>query len=330
MLARIVVALMLLSSGGAAAATKADLEAQLKLLMAWLPGDYDNNEQIVRQSGGGLSKPVHEPVPRIHSRFRAVDAPQFGRHVVYLEEFRNNDPRQVTRIRLYTFAVDEARGAIRMKLLNPVDQKTLVGADGDMSRISKLSEADVKPDRDNCIVWLRWVGGQFEGTMTPRLCDRGNEWVDYHLVIGPRYHWVKSKMRKLKGDALASEMTPGDTWLEQTKARWFSCTVNRNADGDMTKTSYFTTVRLHDQGGEADIAWPDGRTLTFVIHTRAFTSPTEREFPLFRIHEKGNHVPIAYAYAADDAERFGLNLGWFYTLCYVKGQEPPVPTGARQ
>ncbi len=67
-----------------------------------------------------------------------------------------------------------------------------------------------------------------------------------------------------------------------------------------------TDIELHDQGGAADIA-----------------SPSERVFPLFRIHEKGNHVPIAYAYAADNADRFGLNLGWFYILCREKDQGAP-------
>jgi hypothetical protein len=115
-------------------------------------------------------------------------------------------------------------------------------------------------------------------------------------------------------------MAPGSNheWFQQTRARWFRCVVNHSATGDMTKTTRLTEVQLHDQGGEADIAWPDGRTLTFVIHTRAFTAPTDREFPLFRIHEKGNPVPIAYAYASDGADRFGLNLGWFYTLCRVR------------
>ena len=111
-------------------------------------------------------------------------------------------------------------------------------------------------------------------------------------------------------------------FLELTKARWFSCTVNYNLDGDMTKTEFLTAIRLHDQGGEAPIAYPDGRDLTFIIHTRAFSSPPERTYPLFRIHETGNHVPIAYAYAVDDAERFGLNLGWFYTLCRVETDAP--------
>ena len=39
----------------AVAQSDADLSAQLTRLMEWWPGEYDNHEQIVRQSGGGLS-----------------------------------------------------------------------------------------------------------------------------------------------------------------------------------------------------------------------------------------------------------------------------------
>ena len=149
----------------------------------------------------------------------------------------------------------------------------------------------------------------------------GQERFDYEIVVGPSYYWARDRRLATDSGAVTWEMAPGSDfeWFEQTKARWFTCTVNHNPDGDMTRTEYLTTVELHDQGGEADIAWPDGRTLTFIIHTRAFTSPSERVFPLFRIHDKRDRtVPIAYAYAVDDADRFGLNLGWYYTLCRVK------------
>ena len=38
---------------------KVELENHLALMMEWWPGEYDNHEQIVRQSGGGLSVPVY-------------------------------------------------------------------------------------------------------------------------------------------------------------------------------------------------------------------------------------------------------------------------------
>ncbi|MCB2106042.1 MAG: hypothetical protein KDE14_00020 [Rhodobacteraceae bacterium] len=307
----------------AAAYTKADLNAQLKLLMQWWPGDYDNNEQIVRQSGGGLAKAVDTPFYRLHTVFKRVDAPQFGENVLYVEEWKNNDPNDIARIRLYSLSIDEAAGAILVKFITPRDTKALAGAHADPSKVEKLSAKDVREFSDACNVYLYWEGGQFRGGMNEKSCNAndGKEWFQYQIVVGPRYYWSRDRRLTYADSTVTYEMAPGSNygWFEQTKARWMACEVLHSPDGDMTNSeNKLTDIRLHDQGGEADIAWPDGRTLSFVIHTRAFTSPAEREFPLFRIHDKNDMtVPIAYAYAVDGAERYGLNLGWFYIRCHV-------------
>ena len=69
--------------------------------MEWWPGEYDNHEQIVRQSGGGFAVPVYEPVFRIHSHYVRLDLPELGENVLYVEEYRNNDPSNISRIRVY-------------------------------------------------------------------------------------------------------------------------------------------------------------------------------------------------------------------------------------
>lgn len=302
--------------------TKSDFDAQLKLLTEWLPGDYDNNEQIVRQSGGGLAQPTTKPFFRVHTIIRRVNMPEIGDHVFYLEEYRDNDPTKFTRIRLYKFTVDLEAQAIRLHLVNPLKPESLVGAHKDLAKVEALKLSDMRVDRDLCDVLIRWEGNQFRGSMKPKSCDRPDKlWVDYTLTIGPKHHWVRNRARAPQTDAVAWEFAPGagDDFIEGTKARWFACGVQENPDGDMTKTKPYKDIEIHDQGGEADIPWPDGRTLTFVIHDRAFSSPPDREFPLFRIHDKKNMtVPIAYAYTVDESERFGLNLGWFYIRCQVK------------
>jgi hypothetical protein len=299
------VAALLWAAAPAAAHTKADLNAQLKLLMEWWPGDYDNNEQIVRQSGGGLSAQTDKPFYRLHTVFKRVNAPQFGENVLYVEEWKNNNPNDIARIRLYSLSVDEAAGAILVKFISPLKPENLV--------------------RDPCNVHLNWEGGQFRGGMKERSCNANDdtEWFQYQIIVGPRYYWSRDRRFAYADNRITYEMAPGSNygWFEQTKARWMRCEVLHDPNGDMTKTVKLTDIDVHDQGGEADIDWPDGRKLAFVIHTRAFTSPPDREFPLFRIHDRTNMtVPIAYAYAVDDAERYGLNLGWFYIRCQVRAE----------
>jgi hypothetical protein len=279
------------SSPAVAAHSEYDLKAQLALLMQWWPGQYDNHEQIVRQSGGGLSPLADQPFHRVHSRYERVNGSSLGSNVISVVDYRDDDPAKVLRTRTYVLDVDKTAGALRLAQFAPK-------AAGSTELVS------LGP---RCDLLLRFVGGQFEGSLPPGTCRIGGQTVEYGLVVGPRYTWFRER--------------PGFDWFEQTKARPFTCTVHENADGDMRKTRFLRTIRLHDQGGQADIAWPDGRTLTFTIHTRAFTSPPSLEYPLFRIHEKGKDVPIAYAYAVDDAARFGLNLGWFYVRCYAEGQD---------
>ncbi len=290
--ARICLALGLLTMAATpalAAPSAYDLRAQLELLLKWWPGEYDNHEQIVRQSGGGLSPLTDKPFYRVHSRYERVTGSSLGPDVIRVVDDQNDDPAKVLRTRSYVITVDKTAAVLRLAQFAPKEP----------------GSTELVPLGAACDITLRYVGAQFEGAVAPKSCKVGGKLEEYGLVVGPRYSWFREQ--------------PGNEWFEQTRARRFTCVVHEAANGVMRDTKYLKTVHLHDQGGEADIAWPDGRTLTFTIHNRAFSSPADHEYPLFRIHEKGNIIPIAYAYAADDATRFGLNLGWFYTRCYADG-----------
>jgi hypothetical protein len=290
------------SAMAAMAASSYDLAAQLDLLLQWWPGEYDNHEQIVRQSGGGLSPLTSTPFFRVHSVVTRVELPSLGAHVLQLVEYRDDDPARELRRRLLVLSADEKSGALRA-----VQYTATTPAAAQAQAPGAIAPA---PAIAGCDLSLQFVGGQFEGGTASTSCVGGDRKAPpFRVVIGPRYAWTSGE----------GAPAPADGWFEQIRARRFTCTVHEAANGEMRDTRYLTTVHLHDQGGEADIAWPDGRTLTFTIHNRAFTMPPDREYPLFRIHEKGKTVPIAYAYAIDDAKRFGLNLGWFYIRCYVEG-----------
>jgi hypothetical protein len=307
--------------------SQGELEGHLRLVMGWWPGEYDNHEQIVRRSGGGISVHVYEPVFRIHSNYIKLDLPELGDNVLYVEEYLNTDPSNISRIRVYSLSVDEAEQAVKVKLYAFKDgDEGLVGAQFDPKRLAAIKASDLRPFSDRCDVYLRFEGGQFNGGMKREACGK-DEWFEYQVILGPDYNWTRDRRISRETGEVTWDQTEGANyaWIQMTKARRFICTVNYNLAGDMTKTEFLTEIEVHDQGGAADIAWPDGRTLEFQLHTREFASPSEREFPLFRIHEKGNYVPIAYGYAVDDADRFGLNLGWFYTLCRLKEQGAPRP-----
>jgi hypothetical protein len=312
----LIFASLALLAPSAHAFTQADLQSQLQRLVAWWPGEYDNNEQIVRQSGGGLSKPVYEPIFRVYTHAVLLDRPDISEHVVYVEQYLNNDPGNVARIRVYTLQIDEQAQAIRARPHEFLDDtRSIVGVQ-DSASLDDIEADELRALPAGCDVLIRFEGGQFRGRSNAGTCAE-DEGFDREFIVGEQHYWFR--------DFRAADAEGGvpPAFVLSTRARRFVCSVAYNLEGDMTKTEPLTEIELHDQGGSAEIDWPDGRTLEFVIHTREFASPSERVFPLYRIHEKGNHVPIAYAYAVDDADRFGLNLGWFYILCREKDQGAP-------
>jgi hypothetical protein len=197
----------------AAAQTPVELKAQIGEIMAMFPGTYDNAAQMQRQGG---DKPFY-PIRTILKR---VTMPEIGENVLYLEEYRDNDPSKQTRVRLYKFTVEESQKAIRLHLVNPLKPETLIGAHANLAKVEALTMADMRKDRDLCDVFLRKAGSEFRGTMKERSCDRPDKtWVDYTLVIAPGKHLVLNRARSLETNEVAWEFVPGagEKFIEQSR-----------------------------------------------------------------------------------------------------------------
>ena len=206
-------ALCMLWASGANAQTKLDLDTQLAQLMQMLPGEYDNAVQIKRQGG-------EKPFFPVRTIIKPVRMPEVGEHVLYLEEYRDNDPAKLTRIRLYKFTMEPDAKAIRLHLVNPLKPEALVGAHKDLARVQALKLADLRVDRDVCDVFIRKDGAEFRGAMKERSCNRPDQTVvDYTLIVGPAKHWVRNRARSMETGAVAWEFVPGagENFIEQFK-----------------------------------------------------------------------------------------------------------------
>jgi hypothetical protein len=73
-------------------------EADLAQLETWLPGSYDNSEQVRQDAQQGRS-----PHTALSVTVVAIHMPTFGDHVFYLHESATDDPRRVTTQRLLSF-----------------------------------------------------------------------------------------------------------------------------------------------------------------------------------------------------------------------------------
>jgi len=320
-------AIGLFATSSVQAYTDAELTSQLERLMSMWPGEYDNNEQIVRQSGGGLSEPVYTPHFRIHSHFMAVELPALGKHVLYIEEYKNNDPKELYRIRLLALVVSPADNGITGTLHSFEDQDALVGAHSNPALLTERVVAETRKFSKNCELVIHYENGQFIGGMQPKRCRISTRegsaekdgYFDYKFVIGPDGYWFHDAIRRLSDDSMTWRLAgDSDDFFMLDRARWFACDVNFNAQGDMTATERLGTVELHDQGGVTAVNYPGRPNLSLVLHNREFQPGSADRFRILRLHENDNPVPLAYGYSIVPTERFGFNLGWFYTLCRPK------------
>ena len=92
---RIFAAVLLLISSAAQAATEADpLARDLLVLTDWFEGEFDNEEQRWFQADPRSNTPEDERHVRVHATHQRIEAPEFGEHVFYVEEYTHGRSRK--------------------------------------------------------------------------------------------------------------------------------------------------------------------------------------------------------------------------------------------
>ena len=183
-----------------AASIPLGLDAQLRLMLQWWPGEYSNARQVAAQRAAGV--PESERIPGVRFHIARVDLPAFGEHVYYAEWQDLDDPSNVTRQRFYGFAVDEVDQSVRLDLFifNPARSEKnarALGAYKDPGRVSDFTPEDmVLLEGANCDIYFRREGRQFRGEMKRGACafavaeaPGGQVYSWTRAVFGPDLFW---------------------------------------------------------------------------------------------------------------------------------------------
>ncbi len=298
-------------AAGAGAAT--DVEALERL---WA-GIHDSSEQTVVNTDRGVVGWTEGVTHRVRTIVAPVDIPWLGHHVLYLEEFLQDEPDEVRRQMLLQL---EPQGppevSVRVHLFSLVQPTKWNHLDRRPRLAATLQKGDVAAG-DGCDLVLARDGGQFMGGTVGHGCAAragAGRYLDYQLVIGEDIYWYHRRVLHARNDELSEEVI-GYNWFELNAARLFTCRIDWSATGRPADLKPLQRLEVRDQGGRARFATPDGRMLELILHSQDWPFMGERDALILMIQVAGADAPLGSGWAEIDSQQVSLQADWLRVRC---------------
>ncbi len=244
-----------------------ELQAVLRDLMTWWPGEYDTLAQVKIEQQQGA--PPDGPHDRQYRVFARVNVPHIGENVIYGEVHSVNKDGPLIKGQqvLYIVSIDNEQQAVVVR-----GRRIKDGALHEQAHLypEKLHTLELDSAYGgNCDFRFRRYGRDLRGwlanagqagtvcTMQSKVTGQTMTW-DADWAITPSEIWVfdngylqnpaqPEKLGRLfagREDRVAERLYKG---------RPFTCSIRGITDGKELKNSAVRTVVLHDRGGELDL-----------------------------------------------------------------------------
>lgn len=293
------------------------LELDLNYVMQLWQGDFDNREQIQFDADIGKKDMATGGHLRVHSAVRKVDLPQFGKNVLYVEEYKNNDPTSIFRQRIYVLEADKDEKAIRVTMHFFKDRKKWLGAHDNQAVLKDITTKDTSA-LAGCEVFIRRDVDAFQGGMKSKTCVFGEEgkksYSDYQVRLEKSNYWFRDRIMDFATDQ-PREQVADFSWHVLERARTFACMVDfpKTPGKPMMYTDKY--IVMHDQGGTYFFDHPDGRKMVLTLRNN-WSYGMYRETLVAVIQEGDETGPtLAYGWGEPGADRIGINPSWMRVQC---------------
>ncbi len=288
------------------------LETDLRLMMRWFEGRFDNFQQTVEEKEARAESP-HE---RIHSIFARVNLPNIGENVFYVQQYMDGDAAKIYRQRLYVFTANKQEKAIELKIHTFPDEKAVLNAHLDNSKLVGLT-LDKMDSPKGCEVFWRLNRDKFEGSMKPNACRVVSKRSGKTLIITDDLFltkdeiWIIDQAKDDRGNYVFGNKAGVHHKLK--KARMFEGWTAILKDGstamseqDFPADAYDgqRNLQIHDQGGRVKINEKYSAELAQLTYKNG-----TKALKLGIIDNAGGKT-ISYTWANPDATRVGINLRW--------------------
>ena len=183
------------------------LEDQVKEIMQMWPGSYNNNKQISKAEAAGESvwradDSGEGGFLNVYSHYIALDRPDIGSNVLYVEEYRDNDPSVTYRQRIYTINVDKVEGKVKVKMWPFKDKKKYIGAYKDLSLLDQLTKEEISAYPDKCDLHVSKNGQKYHMYMNGKECAFGDKYFNYEVMLSKNRFSYRDKIMQLSTDSL--------------------------------------------------------------------------------------------------------------------------------
>ena len=293
------------------------IEREIEYLMEIWPGDYDNREQVQFDFNVGKRSLEDGAHLRVHSQIRRADLPAFGEHVLYVEEYRDNDPAKIFRKRLYEIIADEEAQAIRIRLHFFDDPEKWLGTHDDTSKLAGLTRDDTIT-LGGCDLFLTRDVDAIAGRMKSEACVLGEgedqRYSDYQVRVTEQGYWFRDRTVSVATGALVEGMADF-SWHQLERARWFQCMVDFPREDGGPPVNTVDYVRIHDQGGTYPFTYRDGREMVLTVRNN-WSYGMQRETLVIVVQDGDESGPtLVYGWGEPGSDRIGVNPGWIRLQC---------------
>ncbi len=281
-------------------------------------GVRDSSEQVVVNTDSGSDTWPQVTEQRVRTIVAPVSIPWLGQHILYLEEFLEDDPGHPHRQLLLQLQPARDTGhAVHVHLLSFAEPRQWTHLNYRPALAASLVWRDVRASA-GCDFTLLRTGEQFRGGTLGDQCLDGSSgtlrYLDYQLLISADLYWYRRRAYRERDGQLQQEIV-GFNRFEPNAARLYACRVAYSASGAARELRPLLSLELYEAGGRGRFVAPDGRAFQLTLHGRDWPFAVDRDALLLLLQEEGRDVPLATAWAQMDAQQIALELGWLEVRC---------------
>jgi len=300
-----------------AGAGAADASEVAALERMW-SGVRDSSEQVVLSLDRGAALWREASERRVRTVVAPVSVGWLGAHVLYFEEFIEDDPQEPRRQLLLQLEPLAAQPhAVRARLYTFVTPSRWTHLNYRPPLVALLARGDIVPAA-GCELVLTRAADQFRGGTQGRGCldvsSGGARYLDYQLVIGEELYWYRRRALR-ESDGELQEEVIGFNRFEPNEAQLYACRIAWSASGSARDLQPLLTLDLYEAGGHARFATPDGRAFELTLHGHDWPFAVERDALLLLLRQPGDDGPLATSWAQMDTQQIALELGWLEVRC---------------